>query len=165
MLLALSRTTSGESLLAAVLKQDLMVARTEPERDEEDMWVSVHTEDTVLSALKAAAKEVFDVLGTGHHESIYRNALAFELQTRGFHSQMEMPICIFYKGSFVGFGRCDVLVRGRDANTVLELKAVQKMTSPMEAQVRAYARSLGTSARAALVNFGASEVEVRPVVV
>jgi len=137
------------------------------ERADDDVWVSVHTgrEDNVLSTIESSAKEVFDILGTGHHESIYRNALSIELRTRGHRCDMEVPVCVFYKGFFTGFGRADIIVRtAGDVNVVLELKSVSKLTHPMEGQVRAYTRSLGGSVRAILVNFGASEVEVRSVV-
>jgi GxxExxY protein len=145
----------------------VMAEREDPERGEEGVWVSVHTgcEDGVLATVEAAAKEVFDILGSGHHESIYRNALSLELRSRGHRCDNEVPICVSYKGFFIGFGRADIIVRTADVNVVLELKSVSKLTHPMEGQVRAYTRSLSGSARAVLINFGHSDVEVRSVVV
>lgn len=142
-----------------------MADHAKPERVDDDVWVSVHTgrEDNVLSTVESSAKEVFDILGTGHCESIYRNALAFELQTRGYHNDKELPVIVWYKHTFVGLGRADIVLRTAGNYVVLELKQCIKITPAHEAQARAYARSLGS--RACVVNFGPESVEVRSVVV
>ena len=165
-MLALSRTSCGESVLAAVLKQDLMAGRTEPERErDEGVWVSVGTEDTMLAAVESAAKEVYAVLGSGLVESCYQRALQIELDLRGFTSELEFPVAVTYKTRYVGFGKVDLLLT--KSNTVVELKSVQKLSLSMEAQALAYARSLGSGPgkTALLVNFGPESVEVRSVVV
>ena len=147
-----------------------MADHAKPERhaiDCDDVWVRVHTEDDpILSIVKAAAKEVYDVLGTGHNESVYKYALGFELQTRGHTTYTEFPLIVWYKGLLAGVGRADIVLHTACCVcAVLELKQVSKITPAHEAQTRAYARSLGGGARAFVVNFGPESVEVRSVVV
>ena len=117
--------------------------------------------DVVYETIESAAKEVYDVLGSGLVESCYQRALQIELELRGLVAELEVPVNVMYKKRYVGFGKIDLLLT--KSNTVVELKSVLKLTSPMEAQVRAYTRSLGGSANAVLINFGHSGVEVRSV--
>lgn len=82
--------------------------------------------------------DVYNALGYGFLESVYRNAFAMELTRRGFHVATEVPVEVKYDGQVVGLFRADVLVESR---VVLELKACQKLTQADEMQVLNYLRA------------------------
>ncbi len=46
----------------------------------------------------AAFYAVYNTLGTGFLEKVYRNALALELAKRGLDTQIEVPIRVYYDG-------------------------------------------------------------------
>ena len=56
---------------------------------------------------------IYDVLGFGFLESVYRNALAHELSMAGIQFQRAVPIDVWYDGIPVGHFRADFLVEGR----------------------------------------------------
>lgn len=53
---------------------------------------------------------VYNEFGYGFLESVYKNALALELETRNLRVQREVPIEVFYLGRCVGRYRIDMLV-------------------------------------------------------
>jgi GxxExxY protein len=65
---------------------------------------------------------VYDELGYGFLESVYRQALSIELRERELDVQVEVPIEVCYKGKVVGRYRADI-VAGHVI--VLELKATR----------------------------------------
>lgn len=118
----------------------------------------------------AAANRVFEVLGAGHSESTYQNALRIELEKNSQVQRVltEVTFPILYEGIPVGFQRADVIIQFADGiNCLLELKSVQTISQGVHHQVRRYMEQY-THARissAAIVNFGQQEVQVVEVVV
>ena len=51
----------------------------------------------MIRTFKQVAKYVYETLGPGHEEAIYRDAMSVELQDRGYTVKMEAPISIRYK--------------------------------------------------------------------
>lgn len=82
--------------------------------------------------------DVYNALGYGFLESVYRCAFAIELTRRGIHVASEVPVDVVYEGEVVGSFRADLLVESR---VVLELKACQKLTAADEMQVLNYLRA------------------------
>lgn len=82
--------------------------------------------------------DVYNTLGYGFLESVYRSAFAIELTRRGIHVAEEVPVDVLYDGEVVGIFRADLLVESR---LVLELKSCQKLTSADEMQVLNYLRA------------------------
>jgi GxxExxY protein len=76
----------------------------------------------------AAFYETYNTLKFGYFESVYRDALIFELNARGMRTQREMPVQVLYKGHPVGSFRLDLVV---DERVVVELKA-GKILSPTD---------------------------------
>lgn len=72
--------------------------------------------------IKESAECVYDTLGWGYQEAIYREALITELRSRKFICQSEVPQAIHYKDTPLSYGnsRIDILVHN---DIVLELKA------------------------------------------
>ena len=86
---------------------------------------------------------VYNELGYGFLESVYRNALLLELDRRDLRADAEVPIDVVYKGRTVGIFRADVLV---ERAVLLELKAAQ---------------AVGVADRRQLLNYlKATEIEV-----
>ena len=115
---------------------------------------TTNTED-ILATLEDAAREVYKELGgPGLSETVYANALQVELQLREVESTREAPCVITYKKRPVGMGRIDLLVH--DPKVVIETKAIQRLNTACEHQVRGYMRTIGAKA-GLLVNFASHD--------
>jgi GxxExxY protein len=93
--------------------------------------------DELAYRVIGAAIEVHRILGPGHLESIYRDALFIELGLRGIPVEREVAFDVDYKGHPVGSGRLDLLVDGK---LVLELKACEGILPVHKAQAISYLR-------------------------
>ena len=95
-------------------------------------------------------KEVHETLGIGFRETIYQEALAVELRTRGYHVDTECVVPVKYKKSYVGNIRCDIIM---DRETIIECKAIAKLSDKERNQLRQYLRTTVLT-KGYLVNFG-----------
>jgi len=94
--------------------------------------------------------DVYNELGFGFLESVYRNALQFALQDKGLIADAETPTSVFFRGRNVGDFRADLIV---NQCILLELKTANTIDSAHEAQVLNYLRA--TSLELGLIlNFG-----------
>ncbi len=98
----------------------------------------------------AAFYAVYNTLGTGFLEKVYRNALALELTKRGLDAQIEVPIRVYYDGVEVGEYFADLVVQ---KCVLVELKAVEKVSGEHEAQLLHYLRATDYEV-GLLLNFG-----------
>lgn len=98
-----------------------------------------------------AAYEVYRTLGPGFLESVYQDALGFELGLRGVAYLREASVALYYKRAPVGMARLDFLVEGR---LVVELKAVDAILPVHIAQVLSYLRAV-REPLGLLINFNA----------
>lgn len=69
------------------------------------------------------ANEIYNVLGKGYPECVYHKAFEYELRAAGLEYETEKVIPIMYKGTQVGFGRADIIIKG-DEPVILEFKAI-----------------------------------------
>jgi GxxExxY protein len=107
-----------------------------------------HTNITEL-IIKAFYK-VYNTLGYGFLEKVYKNALAIELQKLELEVSPEARILVYYEGKVVGEYFADLLV----ASVVLvELKAVEKLMEEHEAQLINYLKATPYEV-GLLLNFG-----------
>ena len=81
---------------------------------------------------------VYEGLGYGHFENVYKNALAIELREAALDVLVETPIDVFYKGFCVGSYRVDLLVEHRLA---LEVKSTEVLPPTAKRQVLNYLRA------------------------
>ena len=51
----------------------------------------------MIKTIKVVAKYVYTILGAGHEEATYRDAMSIELQDRGYTVKTEAPVSIRYK--------------------------------------------------------------------
>jgi GxxExxY protein len=94
--------------------------------------------------------DVYNDLGYGFLESVYRRSLQLALKEKGLIVETELPVPVFFRGNKVGDSRADVVVNGL---VLLELKATETIAIAHEAQLLNYLRA--TSLEIGLIlNFG-----------
>jgi len=108
--------------------------------------------DELAQKVIGAALEVHRALGPGYQESIYEEALAFELTRMGVDFERQRAFRVDYKGHVVGEGRVDLFVDGK---LVVELKAIEKLQPVHKAQVISYLKAT-TCQVGLLINFNES---------
>jgi GxxExxY protein len=64
----------------------------------------------ICGRIIGAAMKVHSTLGPGFLESVYQNALIWELRKAGLKSEAEKPINVHYDGQLVGAFTADMLV-------------------------------------------------------
>ncbi|HON47793.1 MAG TPA: GxxExxY protein [Kiritimatiellia bacterium] len=107
----------------------------------------------ILDAAIAVHKELG---GPGLLESVYEEALAFELQDRGVSVERQVPVPLVYKGHRLGTPlRLDLLV---EEKVVVECKAVEIYNTIFDIQVLTYLR-LKSLKLGLVVNFGATTIK------
>ena len=103
-----------------------------------------------------AAMKVHSTLGPGFLESVYQNALKWELQKLGLTVDLQKPITVHYDGQVVGVFTADLVVN--DA-LIVELKANQLLAKD-EVQLVNYLVATGIN-EGLLLNFGAERLEYK----
>jgi GxxExxY protein len=98
----------------------------------------VEEDERIAHAVIGAAIEVHRILGPGFLESVYRKALKYELALRGFSSEEELPLTIFFKDLRIDDQRLDLLVENR---IIIELKCAEKFAPIHEAILISYLKS------------------------
>jgi GxxExxY protein len=102
--------------------------------------------DKIISAFYT----VYNTLGYGFLEKVYRNAMTIELRKQGLVVVPEAPIHVYYDGQVVGEYFADLLV----ADAVLvELKATRQLADQHEAQLLNYLKATPYEV-GLLLNFG-----------
>jgi GxxExxY protein len=115
------------------------------------------TENEISKHIVDCAIEVHRTLGgPGLLESVYEEALAWELQQRGLHVERQLTVPIAYKGHQLATPlRLDMLVEKR---VIIENKATMAYNSIFEAQALTYLRLLDLKL-AMVINFGEKYVK------
>ena len=94
--------------------------------------------------------EVYQHLGPGLLESVYEEALMFELSSRGIHARRQVPVRATYKGKDLGMDFViDILV---EESIVLELRSVEELHPVHYKQLLTYLK-LAEKRLGFLVNF------------
>ena len=104
-----------------------------------------------------AAMKVHSTLGPGFLESVYQNALRWELQKLGLKVDVQKPITVHYDGQVVGIFTADLLVND---SLILELKANQLLVKAYEVQLVNYLVATGID-EGLLLNLGAERLEYK----
>ena len=94
--------------------------------------------------------EVYNELGYGFLEKVYKNALLIELKNKGLEVTSNEKVKVYYKGENVGDYYTDIIVNN---TVILELKAAECIVEAFENQLLNYLR--GTDCEVGLLlNFG-----------
>lgn len=113
------------------------------------------TDNEVTYEIRGAIFDVYNELGPGLLESVYEEALAFELQQRGLEVARQVEVPILYKGNSLKTPlRLDLLVENQ---VIVELKSVEEMKPVFAKQLLTYLRLLDKRL-GLLVNFNTSNL-------
>ena len=103
------------------------------------------------------AMKVHRTLGPGFLESVYRNALAFELRRAGLTVELDQRITVRYENVIVGDFVADLVV---NAALICELKAISGLTKTDEVQVVNYLSATNHDI-GLLLNFGTPSLQFK----
>jgi len=108
------------------------------------------SENEISYKIIGAAMELHKALGPGLLESVYENALAYDLRELGFDVQTQLPMPLVYKEvkQDVGY-RIDLLVEDK---VIIEVKSVENLAPVHFAQTLTYLK-LSDKRLALLINF------------
>ncbi len=113
-------------------------------------------EDLTYKIIRAA-KEVYKELGPGYLESVYEDALCYELALLNIPYQRQAELDIKYKGIvFERKFRADILIENK---VLVENKAIKQVTNQDEAQLINYLKTTGLKV-GLLFNFGGDKFEM-----
>ena len=113
--------------------------------------------EDITEKIIGSAFKVFNTLGFGFLESIYKRALVIELSKTDLIVQEEKPLKVYYDNQIIGEFFLDLLVGNE---IVVELKSVQKLLKEHEVQLVNYLNGLKKEI-GLLINFGPQGVEVK----
>lgn len=91
----------------------------------------------ITNVILGAFYRVYDKLGFGFLESVYKNALARELTKAGLAFEREVPVKVWYDGECIGHFRADFVVEGL---VIVEVKASQVVVEADHKQLLNYLR-------------------------
>jgi GxxExxY protein len=106
--------------------------------------------DVLTGAIIGAAIEVHRILGPGLLESIYEEALSYELNVLGIAHIRQIAVGVCYKNRILHGQRIDLLV---ERQVIVEVKSLRNIPDIASAQVLSYLRATRLK-RALLINFG-----------
>jgi len=113
--------------------------------------------EDITRRIIGSAYKLFNQLGFGFLESIYKNAMIIELAKEDLKVKAEKPLKVFYDGQVIGDFYVDLFVENE---IVVELKSVQSLAKEHEVQLVNYLNGLEKEI-GLLINFGPSGVEVK----
>ena len=114
------------------------------------------TEDEITYAIRGAIFDVYNELGPGLLESVYEEALFFELKQRGLEVERQIEVPIKYKGNILQTQlRLDLIV---EDTIIVELKSVEEIKPVFAKQLLTYLRLLDKKV-GLLVNFSSYNIQ------
>ncbi len=113
------------------------------------------TDSEVTYIIRGAIYDVYKELGPGLLESVYEEALSYELQQRGLKLDRQIQVPINYKGTILTTPlRLDLLVEDQ---IIVELKSVDEMKKVFAKQLLTYLRLMDKRV-GILVNFNTDNI-------
>lgn len=103
------------------------------------------------------AMKVHRTLGPGFLESVYENALAFEMGRAGLAFERQKSLRVLYEGVLVGEFTADLFI---EESLIIELIAVSAIAEVHEGQVVNYLTAAGMD-DGLLLNFGSPSLEFK----
>ncbi len=113
--------------------------------------------EDITRQIIGSAYQVFNKLGFGFLESVYKKAMLIELAKNNLKAEAEKPLKVYYDGQVVGDFYVDLFV---EDEIIAELKSVQNLHKEHEVQLVNYLKGLEKEL-GLLINFGPSGVEVK----
>ena len=113
------------------------------------------TDNQITYQIRGAIYDVYKKLGPGLLESVYEEAMVYELQKKGLKVERQLEVPIHYDGHILKTPlRLDLLVEDR---VVVELKSVKELQDVFFKQTRTYLRLLDLKV-GILVNFNTDDI-------
>lgn len=113
------------------------------------------TDNELTYEIRGAIFDVYNELGPGLLESVYEEALVYELKQRGLDVARQVEVPIIYKGNELKTPlRLDLLVNDQ---VIVELKSVEEMKSVFAKQLLTYLKLMDKRV-GLLVNFNTNNV-------
>jgi len=113
--------------------------------------------EEITHKIIGCAYTVFNKLGFGFLESVYRKAMVIELGRTELQVDEERPITVYYDDYVVGKFSADLYV---EETVLVELKSIQNTVRDHEVQLVNYLKGTRKDI-GLLINFGPSGVEVK----
>jgi len=113
--------------------------------------------EDITHKIIGAAYKVFNTLGFGFLESVYKKGMVIELTKSTLKVEEEKPLKVYYDNQVVGDFYIDLLV---EDEIVIELKSVENLIKAHEVQVVNYLNGLKKEI-GLLINFGPTGVDVK----
>ncbi len=101
------------------------------------------------------SKKVYKILGRGHRERTYQNALELELR-KSYKVIKEYPLPITYEGVIINGYFIDLVI---DSELPIEIKATKNIGLSEDLQITNYMKHIH-SKKGYLINFGVFELEI-----
>jgi len=102
------------------------------------------------------AMEVYKTLGPGLLESVYEQALIYELELNGFDVKSQVAVDVVYKGKLICPDlRVDLLI---DDTIIIELKSVEELKPVHHKQILTYLRLMNKKV-GLLINFNVPDLK------
>jgi GxxExxY protein len=113
------------------------------------------TENEITYEIRGAIYDVYKALGPGLLESVYEEALCFELEQRGLNVERQKQVPLVYKGNVLKTElRLDLIAEDM---VIVELKSVEEMKKVFAKQLLTYLRLMGKKV-GLLVNFNTDDI-------
>ena len=113
------------------------------------------TENEISYEIRGAIYSVYKALGPGLLESVYEEALVYELEKRGLKVERQLDVPILYDDHLLKTPlRLDLLV---ESKVIVEIKSVREMRDVFFKQTRTYLRLKGLKL-GILVNFNTDDI-------
>jgi GxxExxY protein len=114
----------------------------------------------ITQRILGAAFKVHSTLGPGFLETVYEEALAHELQSRGINCSRQIEIPIHYDGVMVGKHRLDLSV---EESVIVERKAIKELAEIHTAIMISYLTATNLSV-GLLLNFAKTKLDFKRIV-
>ena len=113
------------------------------------------TDNQLSYQIRGAIFEVYNTLGPGLLETVYEEALCFELHQRGLKVERQLEVPVRYKEASLSTPlRLDVIVEDQ---IIIELKSVKELLDVHYKQLLTYLRLMNKSL-GILVNFNTDDI-------
>ena len=113
------------------------------------------TDNELTYEIRGAIFDVYNELGPGLLESVYEEALTFELESRGLEVVRQMAVPIIYKGHELKAPlRLDMLINNQ---VIVEIKSVEEMKPVFAKQLLTYLKLLNKHV-GLMVNFNTNNL-------
>jgi GxxExxY protein len=107
--------------------------------------------------IRGCVFKVYNTIGKGHKESVYKKALEEEFKKQGLVYKSEPKIDVTYEDKLVGVYRPDFIIEDK---IILEIRVKDFLTNEDEFQVYSYLKATKYKL-SLLINFGFKELEIK----